>query len=259
MKTPIKDSLNFKSINLIKELIPANSIVSSYLLFSGAVDFGLAADKRHVISHTDRYCIYEFWNCINDDPKKVADIARYVYNLLCKVPLEELEKMFIDLQKDWHNVSPDYYVRAAYFFLLNQISETGNISSGKMNLRKFNPISLHTLQNFKIDNLHFSYEEDKHFIETLDQDECDYLLLPVGKYSHNLFEYGKNKGPETTTVYHDKLFKSLRDIDTKWIVIYKNHLEVFDMYKDYNVFMVDKYGRRTIKKDKCEEIIIANF
>ena len=39
----------------------------------------------------------------------------------------------------------------------------------------------------------------------------------------------------------------------------KKHLEVFELYKHYNTFMVDKYGKRTIKKDKCEDIIIANF
>ena len=193
-----------------------------------------------------------------DDPRRVADNARYIYNMLTKIPSQELKNLFIAFQKDSSD-SPDFYVRSAYFFLLNQMSDSNLISSGKLDLKNLNPVSLHTLQNFKIDNFYLSYDKDAEFLKILDKKDSDFLLLPVGKYSHNLFEYGKNKGPETTTVYHDKLFKSLRDIDTKWIVIYKNHLEVFDMYKDYNVFMVDKYGRRTIKKDKCEEIIIANF
>ena len=35
--------------------------------------------------------------------------------------------------------------------------------------------------------------------------------------------------------------------------------KVGDLYKNYNLFMVDKYGKRTLKKDKCEDIVIANF
>jgi|TARA_R110000744_G_scaffold25915_1_gene63980 hypothetical protein len=258
MKTLIKDSLNFKSLSFIKELIPKKSIVSSFLLYSGALACGLAKDERYVTSHTGKHRIYEFWSCVLDDPRRVSDNVKYIYNMLTKVSPRELENLFIALQKDSGD-SPDFYVRSAYFFLLNQISGSGSISSGKMDLKNFNPISLHTLQNFKINNFHLSYENDGEFLEILNKKDSDFLLLPVGEYSHNLFERGKNKGPETTTVYHKQLFQSLVDIDKKWVIVYKKHLEVFELYKHYNTFMVDKYGKRTIKKDKCEDIIIANF
>jgi len=259
MKTPLKDNLNFKSLNFIKKLIPQNSTVSSFLLYSGILDCGLAADNRYVTSHTEKYCIYEFWNCVLDDPKKVAGLATTIYNRLTKVPAIQLGRLIETLQGGVEDNSDDYYVRAAYFFLLNQISDCGSVSSGTTDLRKFNPVSLHTLQNFKINNFHLSYEEGEDFLETLKKQESDFLLLPVGNYSRNLFERGTNKGWETTTIYHSKLFDSIASTDTKWVTIYKKHLDIFDIYKDYNLFMVDKRGRQTIKKNNCEDIIIANF
>lgn len=258
MKTPIRDNLNFKSLSFIKKLIPENSIVNSFLLYSGTFDCELARDKRYVMSHTAKYHVYEFWNCILEDPKRVADNVKYIYKMLSNNPPTELKKLLVALQKNW-NDSPDYYARAAYFFLLNQMSDNGSISCGKLNLKNFNPISLHTLRNFKIKNLHLSYKEGEEFLETLTKQESDFLLLPVGNYSYNLFEEGKNRGHETTTIYHKQLFNSLVGIDTKWVVVYKKHLDIFNMYGDYNLFMVDKHGRHTIKKNNCEDIIIANF
>ena len=51
----------------------------------------------------------------------------------------------------------------------------------------------------------------------------------------------------------------LKRRDKKWVVLYKNHKRVFDLYKGYHIIMVDQYGRKTNKKDKCEDIVIANF
>jgi len=258
MKTPIKDSLNFKSLNLVKELIPKKSVVNSFLLYSGFFDFELARDGRYVTSHTDKYCIYEFWSCVLYDPERVEDNARFIYNELAKMSAEEIEILLADVQENLDD-SPDPYVSAAYFFLLNQLSDLNLISSGKMHLKNFNPISLHTLQNFKVDNFHVSHDEKSSFLESVHRQDSDFLFLPVGNYSYNLFEHGKNKGRETTTVYHKQLFDLLVQIDTQWVVVYKKHLDIFDLYKNYNLFMVDKYGKRTLKKDKCEDIVIANF
>ena len=258
MKTPLKDNLNFKSLNFIKKLIPQNSTVSSILLYSGILDCGLAADTRYVTSHTEKYCIYEFWNCVLDNPSKVAGLTKSIYNRLAKVPPNQIPPLLIELQKG-NNRSPDPYVCAAYFFLLNQLSEDGTVSSGKVGLNKFNPISLHTLQSFKINNFYLSWEEGEGFLETLEKQESDFLLLPVGNYSHNLFERGKSQGFETTVIHHSKLFDSLASTDAKWVVIYKKHLDIFDMYKNYNLFMIDKHGKQTIKKDNCGDIVIANF
>ena len=64
MKTPIKENITFNNVGVIKELIPINSVVDSFLFYSGGVEFKLAASNRQIIAPTNRYMIYEFWKCV---------------------------------------------------------------------------------------------------------------------------------------------------------------------------------------------------
>ena len=89
--------------------------------------------------------------------------------------------------------------------------------------------------------------------------DTDFLLLPVGKFSHNLFEYGKNTGHDMTRINHKAVCKALANIDKKWIVVYDYHPGVTKLYKDYNIQMIDKYGNKTSNKERCEELVISNF
>ena len=259
MKPILKDSLSFKSLRIVKELIPSRSIVSSFLFYSGALEFNLAEDDRFISAHTNRYVVYEFWKCAMEDPFTVAERAKVFSRLLKDDSAFSSEKTFTILQENWTKYE-DPWTRSAYFFLLNRCSEVGLVSSGKLNMKYFNPLSITNLKNFKPKNFHIHFVQEESFANILSAaEEPDYLFLPVGEYSYNLFEHGKSKGHETTTVHHKKLYKSLKEQNKKWVVLYKNHSDVFNLYKGNNIIMVDRYGRKTTKKDNCEDIIIANF
>ena len=45
----------------------------------------------------------------------------------------------------------------------------------------------------------------------------------------------------------------------KCVITYFKHSQLFKIYKDYNMTMIDQYGRETDDKKKCTEVIIANF
>ena len=62
-----------------------------------------------------------------------------------------------------------------------------------------------------------------------------------------------------TTIFHKELCEYLRDVEKKWMVLYKTHPQLFKLYKDHNITMIDKYGRKTADRDSSEELIIANF
>jgi|10_taG_2_1085330.scaffolds.fasta_scaffold91022_2 site-specific DNA-adenine methylase len=254
MKTPIKDDLNFKSSRIIKELIPKKSVVSSFLFYSGALEFSLAEDKRFVVSHTNKYVIYEFWDCLLREAKTVGRMAK---NLFSKI---QNENIFYTFQEAWPTYK-DPNFRSALFFILNRCSEGGHISCGKFNKNLLSGFALASLQNFKIENFYINFDSEDNWTNNLDEkgEKADYLLFPVGKYNFNLFEYGKNKGFEFTAVNHRELCNILTPMDKRWVVLYKNHKKVFDLYKDHRIIMVDQYGRKTNKKDKCEDIVIANF
>ena len=229
------------------------------MFYSGALEFNLAEDDRFVSARTTRSVVYEFWRCVLEDPFLVAERAQFFSKLLEGDAHFSSEKTFAILQENWTQYK-DPWIRSAYFFLLNRCSERGLISSGKLNLKYFNPLSIINLKSFKAKNFHIHFDREEDFISTLKPaEEADYLFLPIGEYSYNLFEHGKSKGYETTTINHKKLYENLTGQSKKWIVLYKNHTGVFDLYSDYNITMVNKYGRKITQKDDCEDIVIANF
>ena len=87
----------------------------------------------------------------------------------------------------------------------------------------------------------------------------DYTLIPAGRFSYNFFEEGKNKGIEETTIDHRLLNQKFKTFKKKSILLYKYHRAAANLYRDFNITMIDKHGRATKEASNCEDLIIANF
>ncbi|HAI41510.1 MAG TPA: hypothetical protein DCM40_27045 [Maribacter sp.] len=255
MKTPLKNELSHKStLPLLKKIIPKQSVVSSFLFFDGYVEFGLCSNDIFINATTSKYVIYEFWSCMIEDSRNVYEIAK-------SKSIQKLrnKESFHILQENWPKCR-DPFTRSALFFMLNRCSDTGLISSGKFDLSRLNSISINYLKDFRANNFHLNYNKGKSLdFKSSKHLQSDFLLLPMGKFSYNLFEHGKSLGLEETSVHHRNLFTNLNKINKKWILIYKMHPSVFQVYKQYKINMVDKYGNSTIDKSNCEDIIVTNF
>ena len=168
--------------------------------------------------------------------------------------------MFDILQENWTSYS-DPFVRAALFLMLSWSSSTGLISSGNFQKAPYNPLLLSNIENFRTKNFHLTFVDPKLSIaETIaSYNSAPYLMLPMGRFSYNLFEEGRSLGKEQTAVNHRDVFSALDENKQKWIVLYKNHNWVYKTYRDYDVVMVDKYGNTTQQKNDCEDIIVTNF
>ena len=255
MKSPINYAHDHAAaLMLLKTIIPKGSIINSFLFYSGLLEFSLCSDKRFVNCHTSSYVVYEFWHFMLEDSARVRKIieSRYFQNL-------NDEKIFNLLQENWHTYR-DPYTRTALFLLLNWSSETGLISSGKFQKAVYNPLRLEKVSRFNPSNFHLSFLDPRtSVINSISSDNnCDYLLIPAGRFNYNLFEHGKSIGREQTTINHADFFSCLKELTQKWIVLYKNHDSVHKMYKDFNIKMIDKYGNIT-NQDNCEDIIVTNF
>ena len=252
MKSPIKGINSFKCLSELKRIIPKGSVINSFLLFSGNLEFSLAESGRFVVAHTHKYVIYEFWDCVLQDPARVGAMSKFLF------PIEDAD-IFHIFQEKWPEYE-DPYVRSAIFFLLNRCSDSGWISAGKLENKNFNPLALSHLNRFKIDNFHLTLDETEDLIENIkDAQEGSYLLLPIGKFNYNFFEYGKNKGYEMSTVHHKNLCETLKESNNKWVVIYKYHPHLFKLYREYSISMINKFGKITADTQQCEEVLIANF
>tara|TARA_R110000824_G_scaffold246238_1_gene435322 strand:- start:9 stop:764 length:756 start_codon:yes stop_codon:yes gene_type:complete len=251
MKSPLRPFHKpFKATTVLKTLVEPRSVVHSFLFFSGMPEFELI-DKCFVVAHTTRYVVYEFWRCLQENKEGVLTMASSV-GTLDRALFDELQELWVK-QK-----GPE--MRAAYMFLLNRHSKEGTVSYGTYEPQHFNPIALQTLKDVEFQNFYIQHIQEEDFLKGADQvRDGDYLLFPVGFYSRNFFEHGKNSAYEETKVYHKKLREFFMKSEKKCILLYFQHAELFKLYKDYNITMIDQWGRITDRKEKCTEMIIANF
>ncbi len=259
MKTllrPITGAHNIK--HLLKEKIPPGSVVESFRFLDGDVEIDLAAHNRFVIAHSTQYVVYEFWKCASGDPHRLSEMVDLMYPL--DPDAYHSKRMFHLLQENWHGYK-DPFIRSALFFILNRCSSTGQISAGEFEDTHITPVSLGRLKLFKPNNLHFKWDKtEAPFSDCLaSADKESVLYIPAGKFGLNLFEHGKSVGFEMTPVHHQKLLSQLQTIEHRWVVAYKPHRTVLNLYNKYNIQLVDRYGRETEDFERCEDVLIANF
>ena len=165
MKSPIKDSTRkFNCLPLLKKIIKEKSVIHSFLFYGGEVEFNLSEHNRFICAHTNKFVIYEFWKYALEDPHKIHEI---VTSDIFKF---DGDNMFNILQEHWPTYK-DPYVRSSLFFLLNRCSSAGLVSSGKLDIKNFNPIALSYLRSFNPSNFHlifdsliFNYQNQKQLI-----------------------------------------------------------------------------------------------
>jgi len=212
----------------------------------------MAARGHTVVAHTNRAPVYEFWATLLRDPKVLAAAVEHLF------PTVDCPQLS-SLQETWfHNRTA--IGRSALFYILNRCSDMSYASCGSIDLEHFNPVAASHLRRFDVPGFYPYYDKCEDPIDALETAVgSDYIILPVGDYSMNLFEYGKNKGPDITTIHHRRLAQNLKKVNKRWAVLYKKHNALFTLYRQYNIAMVDAYGRRTDSKERCEEMLIANF
>ena len=94
------------------------------MFFDGKQELGLAEDQRHIIAHTLKYPVYEFWRCVFEDPHRIAAIAETLF-----ADLKD-ENIFAILQEQWPSYK-DPYIRSALFLSLTGVRKMDIFPSAK--------------------------------------------------------------------------------------------------------------------------------
>jgi len=253
MKSPLVPLVDFSAtIPTLKKMIPRASEVGSYLFFDGHLEFNLSQDNRFVHAYTNKFLIHDFWKCVSHDPHKIVDIVEGLY------PFED-EIMYNDFQTRVLSLE-DPFVQAAVVFLLNHCSDFPYLSKGIYIKENFNPIALSAFRTVKMNRVHVQLRKGKNLIDILkEQAEAFCSIIPAGHFSYNFFEEGKSKGLVETTVNHGELKQYIEKSENRWIILYKFHPNLKEMYKDFNIHMLDHLGRETTEEQSCKDLVIANF
>ena len=204
------------------------------------------------MAHTNKYVVYEFWRSIMTDASRVAEIVDHF------VPIEN--KRMFEVYQDKYAHYRDPYVRAAIFFVLNQCSDGNLVSSGNLQKSSPDPLCLTYLKNFVANNFHMKFDKEEDIVESFKNiNEEEYILIPAGRYSMNLFEEGKSFGLEETKIYHKKIKDFFDTTNKKVVLLYHWSPQVHEWYKGYDLKMYNKWGVHTLNQEDCSEVVIANF
>jgi hypothetical protein len=254
MITPLKYTpTTTKSLAQLKTKVSAGTVIDSYLLFSGDMELSLAESDYFICAHTNKYVVYEFWHTLMEDHKRIYDI------IACD-DFHFVEPQYEILQEKWAHYK-DPYVRSALFFMLNRLSETGEISSGKLTPGDYNKYALANLAGFYVpENFYLMYDKNDDFIDSIKPSELsEVVLIRAGNFKYNLFEEGISRGDETVIFNHRKLKEKLDSLDKRKIIIYNYHPYLLSLYKDYDIDMINKYGKVTKNKGDCVELFISKL
>ena len=251
MRTPIKNlKKTTNCLTKVKDLIPKGSIVETHLFYDGSIEFNLCENERFVIANTNKYVVYEFWSCALRDPKRIADIAEYMFPILN-------EQTFDILQKEWAHYK-DPYMRSALFFLLNRCSSIGMISHGEFDIKNYNPFALSALRLFNPENFHLMGSHNKKLEKSVGFiDSSTHIFIHAGKFSFNFFEHGKTESLEELKFSHDKLLQRLSTTDKKAVIVYDFHPRLKTYNKSFDIVYLDHSGKETDEVN-AKEIILHN-
>jgi len=255
MRTPIKDTNNkTAALEYLETIMPTGTSIDSYCIFSGRSELHLA-DSRYVNCFTNSYVVYEFWRCVIESPEKIFQL------LTCDDFSFDSPEFYNILQERWYTYK-NPFLRSAFFFMLNRCSNTGLISSGELDQTNYTPLAIAEIKKFKAPhNFSINYiKQPAAEVSTLINLDTgsDFIYVPVGNFSYNLFEDGKSYGPEQTRINNRDMKKLLQE-DKKIVLHYNFHKALQNFYKKFNTTLIDKYGKIVYDSKEAQEVIVANF
>jgi DNA adenine methylase len=239
----------------IKHLLPhiPEGDICSPFLGGGSLELVLAED-RAVYAYDAFYPLYNFWNCLLTDRKKLVEEVRKLH------PLDK--ETFKSLREDikaYEEKSGQCYAKAAAYYAINRSSFSGATLSGGFSKQaaegRFNESSIERLENFEAPNLKVGFMS---FEESIQQHENCFLYLDPPYFLGDKKDKLYGKAGDMHEGFDHKLLHSLLTNRTNWLLCYNDCDFIREHYSDYEIVPAEwAYGlkntiSRTDQKKKQE-------
>ena len=246
MRTPLRyPGGKARAIPIISKFIPGNTkTLYSSFLGGGAVELYCVSKGIEVYAFDKFKPLVEFWQCLLDNPVKLAGIVDTYYPV-AKAKFYELKKTYANFKSK--------YERAAVFFVLNRTSFSGTTLTGGMSpdKRLFTPSTIERVRNFKAENMHVSYAD---FHESIPKANGNLMYLDPPYLVESVL-YG-HKGNMHKNFDHEGLAKLCYKYDN-WILSYNDCEKIHEWYGDFEMHYPKwTYGMPTDRRSK--EVLILS-
>lgn len=232
----------------ICSFIPDNTqYLYSPFLGGGSVEILCASHHNIKVRGFDNYLpLVEFWQCLLENPKHLANMVREYF------PLKN-NKQFYDLQRT-HGQKQSKYRRAAIYYVINRCSFSGATMSGGLSPGhpRFTESAINRLEAFKAPNLTVELADFTTSINDCNKFTILYLDPP---YMTTQGLYG-TRG-DMHRGFNHQLLASILQKRNNWILSYNNTKTIRDLYAGNHFHYPRwKYGMSN-NKDSREILIIS--
>jgi DNA adenine methylase len=243
---------DLRIVSLMTNVIPKNAKkICSPFLGGGSLELTLANRGKKIFAYTDDLELLEFWQCLSEEPKRVADLASAMrsdfYQVLFKDPV--LYNALRDARKD----PEDRCLRAALFFALNMTNDSRSVATGKRApnyKRKFNELVIVKLRGVPTKNIKFLQNDSFSDIARLHKEHLLYCRVP------NIIPYTFLDDPEYDEEIGWEELNSVLQGRGNWILYCNNHARIRKAFSNDSLHFVNEEYKLT-DDEKAKEVIIV--
>lgn len=253
LNTLLKCPNKFVSSTFLKGFLDADSKIKTYGLKAGHIETDLHLAGFDITMTTNRYFVWEFWNCLIKSPWGLRNAIEYYHR--------ETNTGELSYFKDnWFTTFKKPEDRAAFFYLLNRYSKNGSLECAELSRHNFSKFNLVSLENSipLLENLKLSFTEYENLIFSFDKADDDVIILiPVGKMKVDHILRKEVKTLDTPNYNFENIKKYLNEDKNKMVAVFK-----YDKYVEHffdNKIYINKFGMRTEDRTLAEDLIVTNL
>lgn len=253
LNTLLKCPNKFVSSVFLKDYLDPETKIKTFGLKAGHIETDLHTAGFDVTMTTNRYFVWEFWNCLIKSPWGLRNSIEYYHR---ETNTGELSYF----RENWFSLFDNPEDRAAFFYLLNRYSKKGNFECNQLSRHNYSKFNLVSFENSipLVKDLKLSFTSHENLILAFDKVEADStILIPVGamKQSHILKKEVVTL--DTANYDFDKIKDYMNKDENKMVLVFK-----YDKYTDRffdNKIYINKFGVVTENPDLAEDLIVTNI
>ena len=252
LNTLLKCPNKFVSSAFLKEFLNPDIAVKTYGLKAGHIETDLYLAGFDVTMVTNRYFVWEFWNCLIQNPWGLRNAIEYYHR--------ETKTSDLSYFKDhWFTLFKKPEDRAAFFYLLNRYSKNGSFDCMELSKHNFSKFNLVSFENSipLVEDLKLSFTSHENLIFSFDKVKDDpVILIPVGKMKRDYILKKEVKTLDTANYNFEAIKKYMNEDENKMVLVFK-YDKYTDRFFDDKIY-INKFGVVTEDPELAEDLIVTN-
>lgn len=232
---------------IIREKEFDTSTVISPFFGGGSFEFYMYKKYGSKLIVNDKFTpLISFWLNVQTRRKELCEELRKLLNKVSKDDFIALRNTIMG--------ETDTFLQACKYFVINRCSFSGATLSGGFSAEasklRFTESSIKRIEDLDLSNVEFHNMDFTHFLNG----KQGFIFLDPPYYLGQSSKLYGNNGDMHENFDHEKLFKIMK-MRKNWIMTYNNCEYIKDLYKDYEIRVVDwTYGMN--KSKNSSEIVI---